>query len=173
MAKSPELETYSGYINKQQKEKLLIFCEKNNITKAKAIGLLIDSIDLETLKSQRSRLDNLEIDFSEYKESSLKEVREISHRLDYVETILNKLDNLKTVQTVTQLPQTKSVHVDSPKKILTEIELAELLAKSIKTVTNNRKNIENYTLKNLGYSYSYNSEKKNYYLTNLDVNFIA
>lgn len=172
MAKSPELETYSGYINKEQKEKLLIFCEKNNITKAKAIGLLIDSIDLETLKSQRSRLDNLEIDFTDYKELALKEVREITHRLDYVEKTLNKLEQnqmiipLKSDDTSHKKPPLN----DNPgcQKIdsLTEIELAKLLGKSIKTLTNNRKNIENYTFKNLGYSYSYNSENKTYYLTN-------
>lgn len=81
MAKNPELKAYSGYITQEQEDNLLIYCEKNNITKARAIGLLIDSIDFQTLKAKKSRLETLEIDFLEFKK-----------------TILDRLDNLTEVK---------------------------------------------------------------------------
>jgi hypothetical protein len=81
MAKNPELKAYSGYITQEQEDNLLIYCEKNNITKARAIGLLIDSIDFQTLKAKKSRLETLEIEFLEFKK-----------------TILDRLDNITQVK---------------------------------------------------------------------------
>jgi hypothetical protein len=164
MAKNPELKAYSGYITQEQEDNLLIYCEKNNITKAKAIGLLIDSIDFKTLKAKKSRLENLELDFTEYKESSQNKITGINHRLYEIEKTLFAIETNSKNSPIEKNKTCDRVEINN--KGITRQELATLLDKSPRTIENHSKDIEIYTKKEIGIAYKYDVKTKLYYPTN-------
>jgi hypothetical protein len=158
MARKKELKTYGGYVTQEQEDKLLVYCQKNKITKARAIGLFIDTLDLDSLENKDRDFETLKLDFSDYKESAISEVKEINQRLYEIEKTLNKLEKNQTIESKTDRSQIEN-------KGITRSELSKLLGRSPKTIENNSKNIENYTYKIIGIAYKYDVKTKLYYPT--------